>query len=66
MHKGRSLVFTPEMDEVISKAQGVRQGAIVTPLLFESSISGDAERVYCTMEEGDNINPVVGLCNAKL
>ncbi len=47
------------MDELIRRAQGVRQGAIVTPLLFEACINGDAERIYCAIEEGDNINPVV-------
>ena len=37
-----------------------RQREIVTPTLFECTMSGDAERLYNVLEEGDCVSPVSG------
>ncbi|XP_014664203.1 PREDICTED: uncharacterized protein LOC106806702 [Priapulus caudatus] len=38
-----------------------RQLEIVTPKLFRCSMVGDAESLYCLLEDGDNVNPRSGV-----
>ncbi|XP_070570828.1 ankyrin-3-like isoform X3 [Ptychodera flava] len=37
-----------------------RQKQIVTPELFECAANGNANRLFCVLEEGDNVNPLTG------
>ena len=44
---------------MILKAVEQRQAGIVTPVLFECALLGDAEKLFCTLEDGDDVNPLV-------
>ena len=50
---------TPEVYREVKNALNRRQRELVTPALFECAMTGDAQRLYCLLEEGDNVNPTV-------
>lgn len=35
-----------------------RQMELVNPVLFECSMNGDAARIFCLLEDGDDVNPL--------
>ena len=37
-----------------------RQREITNPTLFECVMNGDASKIYCMLEEGDDVNPITG------
>ncbi|XP_033114521.1 ankyrin-2-like isoform X2 [Anneissia japonica] len=49
-----------EIKELLSLIRQRRQTEIVNPTLFECAITGDVKRLFCTLEEGDNVNPITG------
>ncbi|XP_077869063.1 uncharacterized protein LOC102801213 [Saccoglossus kowalevskii] len=50
----------PDMREFIKKSMHKRQKQIVNPALFECAANGNANRLYCTLEDGDDVNPITG------
>ncbi|XP_072034859.1 uncharacterized protein [Amphiura filiformis] len=49
-----------EIRGVLREAMERRQTQIVNPALFESAMDGDADRIFCIIEEGDDMNPQTG------
>ena len=47
------------MDIRIKEAKNRRQMEVVNPDLFQCSLTGNANRLYCILESGDNVNPTV-------
>ncbi|XP_038049666.1 ankyrin-3-like [Patiria miniata] len=50
----------PEICSIIQEATHRRQRNLVNPSLFECAMNGDADRLYSTLEEGDQVNPLTG------
>ncbi|XP_071792106.1 uncharacterized protein [Asterias amurensis] len=50
----------PEICSIIKEAMKRRQKTIVNPTLFECAMNGDGDRLYSTLEEGDDVNPLTG------
>ena len=59
LHRAQQLATNAGMKHMILKAVEQRQAGIVTPVLFECALLGDAEKLFCTLEDGDDVNPVV-------
>ena len=55
----QSIARSPDMVKVLRAGVAKRQREIVTPVLFETAMNGDADKLYCTLEEGDCVNPLV-------
>ena len=36
-----------------------RQNEIVTPMLFDAAVSGNADLLFTILENGDDVNPLV-------
>ena len=73
--KAQQVCATSEMAQLVRLAAVRRQREVVNPILFECAMNGDAQRLFCTLEEGDCVNPMVSarhffattlmLCNRK-
>ncbi|XP_030829986.1 serine/threonine-protein phosphatase 6 regulatory ankyrin repeat subunit B isoform X3 [Strongylocentrotus purpuratus] len=45
---------------LLHEAMERRQREITNPTLFECVMNGDASKIYCMLEEGDDVNPITG------
>ena len=63
--KAQQLSTTPEMSQLVRLAAVRRQREVVNPILFECAMNGDAQKLFCTLEEGDCVNAMVSDCTAK-
>ena len=59
LHRAQELATNAGMKHMVLKAIEQRQAGIVTPVLFECALLDDAGKLFCTLEEGDDVNPVV-------
>ena len=59
--KAQQVCATAEMTQLVRLASARRQCEIVNPLLFECAMNGDAQRLFCTLEDGDCVNPMVSI-----
>ncbi|XP_071943055.1 uncharacterized protein [Antedon mediterranea] len=55
-----SYPLNEEVKDLLIVIRQRRQTEIVNPTLFECAITGDVKRLFCTLEEGDNVNPITG------
>ena len=62
--KAQKLSSTPEMSQLVRLAAVRRQREVVNPILFECAMNGDAQRLFCALEEGDCVNAMVSDCTA--
>ncbi|XP_077997717.1 uncharacterized protein LOC144450849 [Glandiceps talaboti] len=60
LQEALQLCQNSNITDFIKKAMLKRQKQIVTPTLFETAANGNANRLYCVLEEGDNVNPITG------
>ncbi|XP_023931037.1 ankyrin-1 isoform X1 [Lingula anatina] len=56
----------PVIQERLKDAWQKRQQEIVTPALFQCALTGNAELLYNTLEEGDDVNPSSAVGNTPL
>ncbi|CAH1788028.1 unnamed protein product [Owenia fusiformis] len=49
------------MQSLIKDAINRRQVEIVNPELFECALTGNAQQLFCVLEEGDSVNPSSGV-----
>jgi hypothetical protein len=61
LSKAYKMARSKEMSQELKAALNRRQRALVTPALFECTMTGDAQRLFCLLEDGDNVNPTVSL-----
>ncbi|XP_066263676.1 ankyrin-2-like isoform X2 [Branchiostoma lanceolatum] len=60
LEQALKLATTPEIQSTVRYAIDRRQSELITPLLFECAINGDADRLFCTLESGDEVNQTTG------
>ncbi|XP_022109648.1 ankyrin-3-like [Acanthaster planci] len=60
LQTAKKYAENPEICSIIHEAIYRRQKSIVNPTLFECAMNGDADRLYSTLEDGDNVNPLTG------
>ncbi len=66
LEKARRLALQPGITQQVARAAERRQAGLVTPALFECALLGDADKLFCTLEDGDDVNPVVSEAPASL
>ncbi|KAL4220754.1 hypothetical protein ACF0H5_021148 [Mactra antiquata] len=56
LHKALNLCRRSSIHDKLTDAFSVRQDKIVSPQLRISSMEGNAEKLYCLLEDGDDVN----------
>ncbi|XP_072180805.1 uncharacterized protein [Diadema setosum] len=51
----------PVIRDLVQDACERRQREIVNPTLFECAMNGNASKIYCILEMGDDVNPSTGI-----
>ncbi|XP_071823232.1 uncharacterized protein [Apostichopus japonicus] len=52
------LCPSDDLKALIRAGMEKRQMELVNPVLFECSMNGDAARIFCLLEDGDDVNPL--------
>ncbi|XP_063958150.1 uncharacterized protein LOC129262178 isoform X2 [Lytechinus pictus] len=60
LYKAFHLAKDPSIKDLLRGALERRQREITNPTLFECAMNGDASKIYCLLEEGDDVNPLTG------